>query len=96
MHLELVRLQALGHRHIALDLDEVPVLNDDAVADIVAWHRVLAARDGRLSFVREGPVVADRLRQTEASSGLEEEEDWSIAAGFMSFGTWARMRRKQS
>ena len=62
IHLEMVRLVALGHRHLALDLGDVPLLGDDGVSDIVSWFRVLAFKGGRLRLLNVGPASADKLR----------------------------------
>ena len=129
LHLELVRLLALGCKRFDLELGKVRTLDDAAVSDIVSWYHTLAYMHCALRLLNVSSDIVKKLEPTVASaaihcepepfwrSGLRlldlkaaagrptdlvpdrhgPEEDWGpLAAGYMSLGQWARMRRKQS
>jgi anti-anti-sigma regulatory factor len=70
LHLEIVRLMALGCNDIALDLDNILSLDDDTVSEIVSWKQTLEYRNGLLRLVNVRPEVAKQLERSNAFVAL--------------------------
>lgn len=72
-HLEIVRLLALGCKHIVLDLDDVRHLDDSDISDVVSWYHTLAYRKRVLQLVNVRPAISKKLEPTVAFAALPRE-----------------------
>ena len=73
LHLELVRLLALGCNHFDLELDDVQSLDDAAVSDIVSWYHTLTYMKCELRLLNVSLDIMEKIEPTVAFAAIQRE-----------------------
>jgi hypothetical protein len=73
LHLEIVRVLALGCKHLVIDLGGVRFFDDTDVSDIVSWYYTISYKKGDLRLINVCPSILKKLAPTAASATLERK-----------------------